>query len=456
MKKKLTALALVLAVVASLFAGMTLTYFTDKGTVTNTFTVGNVDIKVYETDANGQETEAGRLYENVVPGVTYAKDPTIKNIGRNGAYARMLVTVPKDLFNTIASLTPRVNLEDVFLGFDSTKWELGGIYSDDADTGATNAITYVYNYRNVLGAGDTATLFTGFELPAGLTQEDLAAWSTFYIAVEGQAIQKEGFTDGDAALRALDDAYDHKATVVELASTQEELNNVIAAIPANSEEPTKVALPAGDFKLETGTAQNKNVTIIGTKDTVVKVLNNNGMSYQNGANLSFEGVTIKGQTSGDFGGIAHVEETTYTNCTFEGKLTLYGDATFTNCTFNNSSDYAIWTWGAQNAKFVGCTFNSGGKALLLYGGAGSSANPTTKLTVTDCVFNDDGTLSTEKAAIETGNDYGATYELTVNNVTVNGFAVNPEGISTGTSIWANKKSMDRDHLNVVIDGVDVY
>ena len=252
--------------------------------------------------------------------------------------------------------------------------------------------------------------------------------------------------------------YDANAEYPVVANTQAELNDVIASAQSGSAIPTKVMLPAGNFKLENETAQEKSITISGTKDTVVTVVGDTGnqMNYQNGATLAFEGVTIKGQTAGNYGGIAHVAKTTFVNCTFEGKLTLYGDATFINCTFNNVSDYAIWTWGAKNAEFIGCTFNSGGKALLLYGGAGSTETPTTNLTVTDCVFNDDNTLTTDKAAIEIGNDYNAVYNLTVNHITVNGFAVNPAGISTGSTIWANKNSMDRAHLNVVIDGVDVY
>ena len=255
------------------------------------------------------------------------------------------------------------------------------------------------------------------------------------------------------------DQYDAGAEYPVVANTQAELNDVIASAQSGSAISTKVVLPAGDFKLENGTAQEKSITISGTNDTVVTVVGDTGnqMNYQNGATLAFEGVTIKGQTAGNYGGIAHVAKTTFVNCTFEGKLTLYGDATFINCTFNNKSDYAIWTWGAKNAEFIGCTFNSGGKALLLYGGAGSTETPTTNLTVTDCVFNDDNTLTTaDKAAIEIGNDYNAVYNLTVNNITVNGFAVNPAGISTGSNIWANKNSMDQAHLNVVIDGVDVY
>ena len=277
------------------------------------------------------------------------------------------------------------------------------------------------------------------------------------LSIEGIAITVVA-TQDTVEYDSTTNQYDVNAEYPVAANTQAELNDVIASAQSGSAIPTKVVLPAGNFKLEDGTAQNKNITISGTADTVVTVVGDTGnqLNYQNGATLAFEGVTIQGQTAGDFGGIAHVAKTTFVNCTFNGKLTLYGDATFINCTFNNKSDYAIWTWGAKNAEFIGCTFNSGGKALLLYGGAGSTETPTTNLTVTDCVFNDDNTLTTDKAAIEIGNDYDAVYNLTVNNIIVTGFAENPAGISTGSTIWANKNSMDQDHLNVVIDGVDVY
>ena len=51
-----------------------------------------------------------------------------------------------------------------------------------------------------------------------------------------------------------------------------------------------------------------------------------------------------------------------------------------------------------------------------------------------------------------GNDYNATYTLTVNNTTVNGFAA---GKNTGSTLWANKNSMDAAHLTVTIDGAKV-
>ena len=112
--------------------------------------------------------------------------------------------------------------------------------------------------------------------------------------------------------------------------------------------------------------------------------------------------------------------------------------------------YNIWTWGAENAKFDKCTFNSDGKAMLLYG------TVNTNLTIENSVFNDKGGLTDLKAAIEIGDDYGKSYVLVVNNTVVNGYEINDKGINTGTRLWANKNSMGRDKLSVTVDGVRVY
>ena len=117
--------------------------------------------------------------------------------------------------------------------------------------------------------------------------------------------------------------------------------------------------------------------------------------------------------------------------------------------------YNIWTWGAKNAKFDSCTFNSDGKALLLY----QEGTNTINLTVNNCTFNDNGGLTSMKAAIEIGDaPYGKTptYNVTVSGTTVNGYEINDEGYNTGTTLWGNKNSMPADRLNVTVDGVNVY
>lgn len=219
---------------------------------------------------------------------------------------------------------------------------------------------------------------------------------------------------------------------------------------ALSSGTTDVVLGTGTYTIP-ASAQNKTLTITGTKDTIIniqKVDTNAG-----GADMTFKGVTIQGQTNGNYAGWGNGANVHFVDCTINGKISLYGKvASFENCVFNNQHDYAIWTWGGEDVDFIGCTFNSGGKALLVYG-----EYRTADINIKDCEFNDDGTLDTAKAAVEIGSDRATdNYNITISNITVNGFAVNSEGLSTNSKIWANKNSMPKDRLNVVIDGVDVY
>lgn len=216
---------------------------------------------------------------------------------------------------------------------------------------------------------------------------------------------------------------------------------------------TTVQLGSGNYIIP-DSAKGKTLTIKGNGvDSVVATQDDGsyeGCDYSlDGATVTFEGITINTDST-TYTGYAQLNAT-YNNCTINGTYTLYDNSEFNGCTFNVSGDvYNIWTWGAPNATFNNCTFNSDGKALLLYGTAD------TNLTVNGCTFNDKGGLSDLKAAIEIGNDYGKTYNLTVTNTTVNGYEINDKGISTGTTLWANKNSMGTDKLNVVVDGVDVY
>ena len=240
----------------------------------------------------------------------------------------------------------------------------------------------------------------------------------------------------------------------------------VAVVRGNDAMSSAIANGAETVYLNEGTytvpaeAKGKTISIIGGENAVVDATYSYGQSLS-GANITFEGVTIKGQTSGNYNGFTHTGDLTFNKCTFEGKLTVYSNSTFNNCVFNNKKDYAVWTsWGGDKTKFVGCTFNSGGKALLLYGGSDGSKEKT--LIVENCVFNSDATNATDKAAIETGNDYDATYNLYITNATVSdNFSVTTPkqyqgGDSLGTKVWGNKDRMPREKLNVYVDGVDVY
>lgn len=248
-------------------------------------------------------------------------------------------------------------------------------------------------------------------------------------------------------------------------NAEEALKNIDESV-----KDVTVSLGKSNLSLESGIFnagnKSKNITFVGELDSDNKPLSTvnvaekavsaegaKHLNYQRGSSFTFENLTIQAGT-GDFDGIV-CDELTYKNCTIKGKLTLYGKATFINCTFENDNDddaiyYSIWTWGGTDVKFEGCTFNTKGKAINLYGQA--TAEKPTNLTVNNCTFNDRNNGTAGKAAIEIGNDYNATYTLTINNATVNGFA---EGENTGSKLWANKNSMDKDHLSVTINGTKV-
>ena len=141
MKKKLTAIFLCVALVAIAVAGASLAYFTDTKSATNTFTVGNVKIKLIESqfhregndnsgdttipdpthtvvagdgmkyvttghtmftndeikaDAANYSNYIGEKGSNMVPGRNFAKCPYVVNTGANDAYVRIRVMIPHD------------------------------------------------------------------------------------------------------------------------------------------------------------------------------------------------------------------------------------------------------------------------------------------------------------------------------------------------------------------------
>ena len=410
MKKKLTALGLVLAVVASLFAGMTLTYFTDKDTVTNTFTVGNVDIKVYETDANGQETEAGRLYENVVPGVKYAKDPTIKNIGRNGAYARMLVTVPKALADKLSG----VELSTVFNNLNSTDFT----YMNDEKVVDNEAgtVTYVFNYtanNGLLTSGVSAQLFSAVRLPETLTQSDFAALNgRFSIGVVGQAIQAEGFNnDAAAALAELNRQF----PVQSEASLSEAFEGVDFGFGAAPVEP--INIDGGGV----ATITKWTDAWVNTDTTIRGVTFQNGAVFTAGADnvtLTLEDctfyacdlnkITVTHKVNSGAGMCLNVEKASHTGVKFIIK----------NCTFIGENDPTLDRDGVQyNADGTPTgQRKSRGHAIALDAICGGGTGTLDSLLIEGCEI-----TGVRGNAIQL---YGTTGDITIKDTNINSWGMN--------------------------------
>jgi len=473
--KKIIALLLVVAMTAAASVAGTIAYLQDTDSDVNVMTVGNVYIEQIEQerDANGdlvpfaQGKPAFPVVGEIkwddtkvdVNGTKYLvfddglknvidKIVTVKNTGRSDAYVRTIVAIeapnydPDDLIH--------VNVNDD--GVSNTNWA-------PVDLDGIKYVYSVFTYDAALKGKETSVpsmmqVFLDSEADNTYCE---AFGDTWEILVLSQAVQTAGFDKADDAFVAAFGEADANnvanwfggmANIVSV-SDDAELEDAIA------NGSTTIVLEGGTFHMPAA-AKGKTLTFIGTNDSVVEVVPggqgeaNGQLDYNlDGSTVTFNNVTIKTNNQ-TYAGYARLTAT-YNNCVMENCYCLNGDSEFNSCTFNVSGNqYNLWTWGAPNATFNNCTFNSDGKAVLLYG----TAN--TNLTVNNCTFNDKGGLTSKKAAIEIGNDYNKSYTLTVNDTTVNGYEINDEGINTGSTLWANKNSMGKDKLNVVVDGVDVY
>lgn len=204
----MTVLALVLVIAMSV-AG-TYAYLTSTDEVVNTFTVGNVAIKLDEAKANPD----GSLYDNgvtrvkansykLLPGHEYNKDPMVTVLkGSESSYVKMTVTF-SNASQLDAIFAPNgADMTSIFNGYDSTNWVLKNVTKDTS----ANTRTYVFWYKETVEAlnGDVAldALFDSITVPGNITNAQLATIKDMTITVNAYAIQADGFNTPEAAWAA--------------------------------------------------------------------------------------------------------------------------------------------------------------------------------------------------------------------------------------------------------------
>ena len=176
-----------------------------------------------------------------------------------------------------------------------------------------------------------------------------------------------------------------------------------------------ITLDAGEYRMPSNNSSTADLTITGTKDTVVDVTLG---AYMDNANVTFKGVTIKtstGMANGNGSDYAalYTPDVTYIDCTFIGPMRVGRDgAKFINCTFNSLGNDYVWTYG-NDVTFEGCTFNTDGKAILIYSDGGSEIS---KVTVKNCTFNSTkgakaGAIANQNCAAIEIHNYGNGVEL---------------------------------------------
>lgn len=202
-KVLLIALCAVLLVAASVLS--TLAYLTATDTVTNTFTVGKVSIKLDEAKANTDGTlvaNADRVKANtykLLPGHTYNKDPMVTVLaGSESSYIKLNVVVTKSAeLDAIG-----VDLLTTFKGYDSANW----IYKGNTEDTTAHTRTYEFWYKEAVAAdnADVAldALFDQIVVPGTITNAQLETIEGMTITVTAHAIQADGFADAAAAWAA--------------------------------------------------------------------------------------------------------------------------------------------------------------------------------------------------------------------------------------------------------------
>lgn len=240
MKTKSKALLLILCAVLLVAASVlgTMAYLTSTDTVTNTFTVGKVEIKLDEAKvtADGIPVEgADRVTANsykLMPGTTYTKDPTVTVLnGSEESYVRMKVTFNNakeiialctdpeyaDEVTGVENAFPLIRMVN-FVKANAAKWD--GIIPDNmVDTEdmladakyfaydeTADTLTYIFYYRETVTAPTAdvvlPVLFDSIKVPEWVTGAQLAKLNNFKITVVAEAIQAGSFANAGAAWAA--------------------------------------------------------------------------------------------------------------------------------------------------------------------------------------------------------------------------------------------------------------
>ena len=208
--KKILTLACCAVLLVCISVGATVAYLTSTDEVVNTFSVGNVQIKLDEAKANtdgtlveGAERVKANSYK-LMPGHTYNKDPMVTVLkDSESSYVKMTVTFSKAAeLDAIFKDAGGANMISIFNGYDSTNWISKG---DTKDTQA-NTRTYEFWYKETVSAptADVAldALFDSITVPGNITNAQLDTIKGMTITVNAYAIQADGFNSPELAWAA--------------------------------------------------------------------------------------------------------------------------------------------------------------------------------------------------------------------------------------------------------------
>ena len=429
-------MALVMCVVMLL--GTTFAWFTDTArTSVNKIEAGNLDVELL--DAGGQ-----LLAENVPlkwetqdtgdvlwePNCTYNLEQfKIKNAGNLALKYKVILTAAdisakngKTLLDVI-DWTIKLNNTVLNVTSEQIKADLGGGIAIITD--------------QPLKAGEVETISITGHMKAEADND----YQSLYIDKFGITVVATQYTyEYDSTRNDYDKFAEYpEVTTVQIAAGEatavnEAVKNAITVAktvdPATGKTtPTQIVLPANaTVTLDTGVATpaqglTSDIKITGDKTTTVKLQNNNPgyegkLSYQDNANLTFQGITI--DSSAISGICARGGVVTFIDCTFNGELkkTIASKFVFSGCTFTQPVSQV--GYGCKDVVFDNCKFNTDGYGIKIYSEGSTPVN----LTVKNCAFENTGGAAKSAIFLDHIID-GISYNITVDNCTFVGFTATP-------------------------------
>ena len=481
-----------IALCVSLMAGATFALFTDKSEVNIAVTSGKV--KLVATIDEGWTTYSG--VELTGDAATDRTEKTAVNgTFTNGGFA----SIDENKI-TLSNVTPGDKIE-----FNITLKNYSTIKTQ-----------YRTSVKKVANADETAsddTLFNALKFTVGgMTIEDSSNWKVLKAAAsEGEVVETYACSvelPSDVENKECEDKTCTISFIVEAvqsnvktsvktatveagdeATMNEEIKNILKnAVTTDAEgeyKSTDIALPANcTVTIDSGATsvpqgKTKDITISGDKSSVVKLENTapgseGKLSYQDGANLTFLGVTVN--ANGISGICARGGIVTFKDCKIEGELkqTIGSKFVFSGCTFTEPVSQV--GYGCKEVVFENCTFNTDGYGIKIYSEGSSPVN----LIVKNCEFINNSGAAKSAIFIDHISD-GISYNISVENCKFDGFTLTPtenynkwatrmiitdsfvqttEGqyvfsYQTGEESGNYYKLLDSEHLTVVLDGVRV-
>ena len=206
MKARIIKALTALLIIGILITGVTLAFRSAENRATNIITIGSIEITLSEPLWNAA-TDKGATLPVVYPGVSFDKDPTVKNVGSAGAYIRINLEykatphvgegeapLPERVLDPANEADQEIieMIRGTFMYCDAEGAFRKG-FSPDFELKEDGK----YYCKTVLEPGEEQILFSKIMFPSEWTAaETEKIGDAFSIIVKAEAIQSAGFEDG--------------------------------------------------------------------------------------------------------------------------------------------------------------------------------------------------------------------------------------------------------------------